>query len=343
MRSCMRSLAWVSTFGVAAFFTAGVASAQPYPHAPPPQPYYPQPYPYAPPPGYAPPAYAPPPAAPVVVPRDGGAPDVQRTPNGGVAVTSTPDGPVDVHAQTADGHVHAYGCSRVQVDPPAPGAAAPPVPAPPPCPYAAPYPYPYLVHAPPPYAYYGPRPRLFYPPQRPKYEPDPARTTSIVLSTVLFGLGTMVGGTATLVDAIGSDSCGELGRGACGGGHRVTDRAGYWVMGASVVIPAGVPRMVMGDWGIEMLLGGLRAGSFAAGTALIGHTGDASGPVMLSLAVPVAISIADLVTVPHREQMMRRRAEADAKKSFHLDGIAPTVTADASGALVPAVGALGRF
>jgi hypothetical protein len=162
-----------------------------------------------------------------------------------------------------------------------------------------------------------------------------------VLSSVVFGLGTAIGGTAVLTQALVADTCVSFGQGSCRSDH-VTSHAGYWVMGMSVVVPAGVPRMVMGDWGIEMLLGGLRAGSFAAGTALIGHA-DASGPVMLAFAVPAAISIADLVTVPHREQMMRRRRAADAKRSFILDGVAPTVTADASGSLVPALGAVGRF
>jgi hypothetical protein len=281
--------------------------------------WYPPP-PYAP---YPPPQAAPPPP-----------PNVTQGP-GSVTVTETPAGPVDVHAQTASGTVHAYACRRVDVDrrtpsPPVYPAAQPVYPAAPPCPaYYVPYPV-YSPYAAPLY-YLPPRPK-------PKYAPDPARRSAILVSSLLFGIGTVAAGGAYVTanrDARGhcalAGSCRPFGA-----------KAAMFALGAFETFPASVPRYVVGDVGMGLLFTGLRGTSFAVGSLIDFKDKSYVLPVTLAVVAPITLSIVELATTPHREQLRPRPAK-HAASSFRLQGLGPTVTADKDGNLVPAFGASGTL
>jgi hypothetical protein len=278
-------------------------------------------------------------------PNDPPPPNVAVGPQGSVVVTQTPAGPVDVHAPTPDGMVHAYGCSRVEVDPrtrtPVAPAAAPGQPTCPP--YYVPYPvYPYPVYAGPYVPYYR-----YMPPPKPRYAPDPQRSTAIALGAVAFGVGTLGAGTWYLEQKIEDDSRASWnGRYHNISAHQVnmtSERAALVTLGAAEIIPASIPRFVMGDVGMALLFTGLRAGSFAIGALPNWGKDNWAAPLTFAFAAPVALSIVDLATTPHREQMRRRAAPVSAKQKVHLDGITPTVAFDQRGNAMPALGALGRF
>ncbi|HVY48483.1 MAG TPA: hypothetical protein VHB21_21490, partial [Minicystis sp.] len=241
-----------------------------------------------------------------------------------------PNGGHDVHVTTPEGTVHAYGCQRVEIDP------RTRLPAPPQQPCASPYPYPYYMPYP---VYVMPTAPAYYYPvrQKPRYAPDPARTGAIVASSLLFGIGTAAAGLAYVAEKSHED-------GAYWDHHgdKMGERAAVVALGAAVTIPASLPRYVVGDVGIGLLFTGLRAGSFALG-AIPNWKDNYAMPVTFAFAVPVALSIIDIATTPHREQLMRKRAAADAKKSFILDGVAPTVARDERGTMMPGLGASGRF
>jgi hypothetical protein len=273
-------------------------------------------------------------------PDDPPPPNVSIGPHGSVVVTQTPAGPVDVHAPTPDGMVHAYGCSRVEVDPRtrtpvAPVAAAPGQPTCPPyyVPYPV-YPYPYPVYAGPYVPYYR-----YMPPPKPRYAPDPQRSSAIALGAVAFGVGTLGAGTWYLEQKIEDTS----GFGPHHAANLTSERAALVTLGAAEIIPASIPRFVMGDVGMALLFSGLRAGSFAIGALPNWGKDNWAAPLTFAFAAPVALSIVDLATTPHREQMIRRAAPVSAKQTVHLDGIAPTVAFDPRGNAMPAIGALGRF
>lgn len=114
-------------------------------------------------------------------------------------------------------------------------------------------------------------------------------------------------------------------------------------LGAAEILPASIPRFMMGDVGMALLFSGLRAGSFAIGALPNWGKDNWAAPLTFAFAAPVALSIIDLATTPHREQMMARQRPVSAKQKVHLDGIAPTVAFDPRGNAMPAIGALGRF
>ncbi len=286
---------------------------------------------------------APPPGAPVpVAPLPPLPPNIVTSPDGSVSVTRTPQQGVDVHAPTPAGTVHAYGCSRVDVDArtraPAPQAA--------PCPYAVayPYPYPYPYVAPPP-PYYLPPP-VYQPPliprPRPRYAPDPARKGALIASSLLFGLGTLGAGAAyvasTLPDRRAScglgDSCGDL--------PGEPSKPALYTMGGFLTLTPSIPRLVVGDVGLSLLLTGLRGGSFAAGTLIDWKDDTYMLPVTFALIVPLTIGIVDLATTPHREDLEDKKP-SDASAKPRLRGLGPTAIAGTRGELAPAVGALGTF
>jgi hypothetical protein len=198
------------------------------------------------------------------------------------------------------------------------------------------------------YPYYAPPmvPYYRYVRPKPKYAPDPARTSAIALSAVAFGVGTLGAGTWYLEQKIAND------RLTYWNGYRnvslhqtnlTSERAALVTLGAAEIIPASIPRFTMGDVGMALLFTGLRAGSFAIGALPNWGKDNWAAPLTFAFAAPVALSIIDLATTPHREQMMAKQHPVSAKQKVHLDGIAPTVAFDQRGNAMPALGALGRF
>ena len=260
-------------------------------------------------------------------------PNVVVKRRGRVVVTRTPEAAVDLEAATPAGTVRAYGCDRVEVDP---TTAAPPLP----CPYAA---------APPPAYYqaplaYVPRRFEYAPPfekRKPKWERDPGRTGALIASSLVFGLGTAGAGGAYVASITTEDGF------ACSSSYgcsREPSTPALMAMGGFMTIAPSVPRYVVGDVGMGLLFTGLRAGSFAAGTAIDWKDESHVLPVTFAFVLPVTLGIIDLATTPHREELDRDfDTDERAQAAVHLDGLGPTATVDARGALAPALGALGRF
>lgn len=251
-------------------------------------------------------------------------PNIMPNPDGTVTVTRTPEQGVDAHATTSAGTVHAYGCNRVDVDPNAQSQSPPG-----PCP---------LAQFPPP-----PPPRLMYPPVlaprkalKPKWAPDPARRNALIASSIVFGLGTILSGTAFAVSAVTSAVCND--GPWCSG----PSKPALYAMGTFVTIPASIPRFVVGDYGKAFLYTALRGGSFAAGAFVDWNDPTYLVPVTFSFIAPLTLGIIDLATTPHREQLEGRANQA-ARNDFQLLGLGPTVATDFRGQSIPAFGAMGTF
>lgn len=278
----------------------------------------------------------PPPPPTVVMPGSPAAPSAPLPPNivthpdGTVSVQRTPEEGVDVHAQTGAGAVHAYGCSRVDVDP----SARTPMPASaPPCPLARPaYPYPYAA----PSGYAAPPPPAPLP-LKPRYAPDPGRRAALIASSIVFGLGTVGAGVAYAVSTIDVGSC-QNGL-VC---RAEPSKPALYALGANLTITPSIPRFVVGDYGYALLFAALRGGSFAAGTMIDWKDKTYFLPVTLAFIAPLTLGIVDLATTPHREQLMARRAQASASP-FQLQGLGPTVAHDVRNQPMPAFGAFGTF
>jgi hypothetical protein len=295
------------------------------------------------------PAQPPPAPAPrprLVVPSGPLPPNIVTYPDGSVTVTRTPEGGVDVHAQTASGTVHAYGCSRVDLDARTATGAPPP-----PCPVTAyPYPFPYVYPYPVmPYPAYLPPPRL--PPPRPKYAPDPGRTGALIGASLVFGIGTAATGTAYAfsVAKSGETACDTWGAGGCSTRRSEPSKAALYAMGGIMTVTPSIPRYVVGDVGLGLLFTALRGGSFAAG-AFIDWKDDKSYvlPITFAFVVPLALGIVDLATTPHRETVDGSGKPAPAaaqKKPLHVElaGLGPSAIPDGRGNLAPSVSAMGRF
>lgn len=252
-------------------------------------------------------------------------PTVQPNPDGTVSVTRTPEQGVDAHATTSAGTVHAYGCNRVDVDPNA-RAQTPPGGCP-------------LAHPPP------PPPRFFYPPVKnptqavkPRWAPDPARRNALIASSITFGLGTMMSGTAYTVSLATSAMCSDRLTTWC----NEPSKPALYAMGAFLTFTPSIPRFVVGDYGKALLYTTLRGGSFAAGAFVDWNDPTYFVPFTFSFLAPLTLGIIDLATTPHREQLDGRRPQA-AANSFQLLGLGPTVTTDFRGRSVPALGAMGTF
>ncbi|MBK9258776.1 MAG: hypothetical protein IPM54_02955 [Polyangiaceae bacterium] len=263
-------------------------------------------------------------------------PNITPNPDGTVSVTRTPEAGVDVHATTSAGTVHGYGCSRVDVDPnarsnaphgPCPLAHLPPAPPPPP------------VYMPP------PPPRFMYPPlknptqaMKPRWAPDPARRNALIASSIVFGLGTMLSGTAYTVSAMTSSMCNEWSGVMCSG----PSKPALYAMGTFLTITPSIPRFVVGDYGKAILYTALRGGSFAAGAFVDWNDPTYLVPITLSFIAPLTLGIIDLATTPHREQLEAPAART-AASDFQLLGLGPTVAMDFRGQSIPAFGAIGTF
>ena len=299
---------------LASLLAHGSAAAQGY--------YYPPPPPaYAPPP---PPAYAPPPSV--------GAPsNVVTYPDGSVSVTRTPEQGVDVHAPTASGMVRAYGCDRVDVDARMRAAPAP-------CPtYYQPYPVYTPVYTP--YAY--PAPQVYLPPRpsKPPPPPDPARTGALIASSLVFGLGTMAAGTAYLAST--TDNGCALPEGCP---KSKPSKPALYALGGFLTAPPSVPRYVVGEVGVGLLLTALRGTAFALGTLVDWQDESYTVPVMLAFVTPATLGIVDLATTPRRDPAELNREHSDsASAGVRLHALGPTATVDRRGALAPALGAAGTF
>jgi hypothetical protein len=186
----------------------------------------------------------------------------------------------------------------------------------------------------------------YLPPPKPRYAPDPTRTSAIALGAVAFGVGTLGAGTWYLEQKISNEqltSWNGYRNVEHHGVNMTSERAALVTLGAAEIIPASIPRFVMGDVGIALLFTGLRAGSFALGALPNWGKDNWAAPLTFAFAAPVALSIVDLATTPHREQMMPRHHPVQAKQKVQLDGIAPTVAFSERGNAMPAIGALGRF
>jgi len=259
-------------------------------------------------------------------------PNITPNPDGSVTVTRTPEEGVEAHATTNAGTVHAYGCGRVDVDPNA-RAQTPHGP----CPLAHLPPPPPQVYMPP------PPPRLMYPPEknprqamRPRWAPDPARRNALIASSIVFGLGTMLSGTAYTVSAMTSAVCDGFSTSTwCGG----PSKPALYAMGTFLTITPSIPRFVVGDIGKGLLYTALRGGSFAAGAFVDWNDPTYLVPITFAFIAPLTLGIIDLATTPHREQLENRRAA----NGFQLLGVGPTVATDFRGRSIPAFGALGTF
>lgn len=259
-------------------------------------------------------------------------PNITPNPDGTVTVTRTPEQGVDAHATTSDGTVHAYGCNRVDVDPNArsqtPHGPCPLAHFPPPPPHG------HMPHPP---------PRLMYPPlknpsqsMKPRWAPDPSRRNALIASSIVFGLGTMLSGSAYTISLMTSSLCKD---------HVTTwcsepSNPALYAMGAFLTFTPSIPRFVVGDTGKGLLYTALRGGSFAAGALVDWNDSSYFVPITLSFIAPLAFGIVDLATTPHREQLENRRP---ANNSFQLLGVGPTVATDFRGRSIPAFGALGTF
>jgi hypothetical protein len=256
-------------------------------------------------------------------------PNITPNPDGTVSVTRTPEQGVDVHATTSAGTVHGYGCNRVDVDPNT-RSDTPHGPCP-------------LAHMPPPPPVYmpPPPPRLMYPPvknprqaMKPQWAPDPARRNALIASSIVFGLGTMLSGTAYAMSAITSSVCNSWSDTSCFG----PSKPALYAMGAFVTVTPSIPRFVVGDYGKAILYTALRGGSFAAGALIDWSDPTYLVPITLTFIAPVTLGIIDLATTPHREQL-----EAKSANGFQLLGVGPTVATDFRGQSIPALGAIGTF
>lgn len=277
----------------------------------------------------------------LVLPRGPLGPNVVTYPDGSVAVTRTAGGGVDVHAQTAAGTVHAYGCDRVELDARTATGAPPP-----PCsvmPYAYPYPlyYPYPVLAP--YTYAPPP----LPRPKPKYAPDAARTGALVASSVVFGLGTAITGGAFLVSVLkrSETTCDTWGTGACTTSRPEPNTTALYAMGGLMTFTPSLPRYVVGSVGLGLLFTALRGGSFAAGAFVDWKDKSGAVPATFAFVIPLALGIVDLATTPHREQLEGRAQPAARRKPspVELAGVGPSAIPDQAGNLAPSLAAMGRF
>lgn len=260
-------------------------------------------------------------------------PTVTPNPDGTVTVTRTPEQGVDAHATTNSGTVHAYGCNRVDVDPnartdtphgPCPLAHVPPPPPP--------------VYMPP------PPPRLMYPPvknprqaMKPRWAPDPSRRNAIIASSIVFGMGTMLSGTAYTVSVMTSSFCSDKLTTWC----TEPSKPALYALGAFLTVTPSIPRFVVGDYGKALLYTALRGGSFAAGAFVDWNDPTYLVPITFAFIAPLTLGVIDLATTPHREQLEGR--DRPAAQGFQLLGLGPTVTTDFRGRSVPAFGALGTF
>lgn len=273
--------------------------------------------------------------------------NVQVSPQGDVTVTRTPAQGVEVHAQTPAGTVHAYGCSRVYLDRSTAGQAPPCAAAAPPAPPVYPYPYPppvYYAPPPPPPAHLAP-PAYYEPmgargvdvrPRKPAHPPDPARKAALIASSLVFGIGTVAAGTSYLVSLDPATA------------HGKPSRPALVAMGAFMTVTPSVPRFVVGSVGSGLLFTGLRGASFMAGTLIDWDDKSYVLPVTLAFVAPVTLGIVDLATTPRRKLNAAPKDDDDVAEHketalFQLEGIAPTVSADHTGALIPAVSAVGTF
>ncbi len=252
-------------------------------------------------------------------------PNITPNPDGTVTVTRTPEQGVDAHATTSDGTVHAYGCDRVDVDPNA-RSQTPPGPCP-------------LAHFPPP----PPPPQFMYPPlknppqaMKPRWAPDPSRRNALIGSSIIFGLGTMLSGSAYTVSLMTSALCSDRLTTWC----NEPSKPALYAMGAFLTFTPSIPRFVVGDYGKAILYTALRGGSFAAGAFVDWNDPSYLVPITFSFIAPLTLGIIDLATTPHREQLENRSA---ASNSFQLLGLGPTVATDFRGRSIPAFGALGTF
>lgn len=278
----------------------------------------------------------------LVLPRGPLGPNVVTYPNGSVAVTRTAAGGVDVHAQTAAGTVHAYGCDRVELDARTATGAPPP-----PC-SVMPYAYPYLPHDYPypvlaPYAY--PLPTL--PRPKPKYAPDPARTGALVASSVVFGLGTAITGGAFFVSVLkrSETTCDTWGTGACTTSRPEPNTTALYAMGGIMTVTPSIPRYVVGSVGLGLLFTSLRGGSFAAGAFIDWKDKSGAVPATFAFVIPLALGIVDLATTPHREELEGRPQPAARRKPspVELAAVGPSAIPDQAGNLAPSLAAMGRF
>jgi len=261
--------------------------------------------------------------------------NITPNPDGSVTVTRTPEQGVDAHATTSSGTVHAYGCNRVDVDPNARSQTPHG-----PCPLA------HFPPPPPPHVYMPhPPPRLMYPPlknppqaMKPQWAPDPSRRNALIASSIVFGLGTMLSGTAHVVSYSASAVCGDLTFGSMTCAE--PSNAGLYTMGAFLTFTPSIPRFVVGDYGKAILYTALRGGSFAAGAFVDWNDPSYLVPITFSFIAPLTLGIIDLATTPHREQLEDRSA---VNNSFQLLGVGPTVATDFRGRSIPAFGAMGTF
>jgi hypothetical protein len=253
-------------------------------------------------------------------------PNVVTRPDGSASVTRTPDGGVDVHAQTSAGTVHAYECNRVDVDPRQKSSA----PAGP-CPYPHASPYPYARPAP----RYVPMP----PPtkSKPKWAPDPARRNALIFSSITFGLGTALTGVAYLASTAASAIC-DFGD-SC---RAEPSQGALWAMGAILTVTPSIPRFVVGDVGAGLLYTGVGAGSFAGGVLVDWEDPTYLVPFMFAFVAPLTLGIVNLATTPHREQIEARRRRA-ANGEPQIQGLGPSVASDYRGNPVPTLGLVGSF
>lgn len=273
--------------------------------------------------------------------------NVRVSPQGEVTVTRTPSQGVEVHAQTGAGTVHAYGCSRVSADPRTANAPPPSPPSPSPCaapyPYAYPSPYPPPAYYPPPQTQYAP-PAYYVPapplapdarPKKPVYPPDPARKAALIASSLVFGIGTAAAGTAYLV---------SLAPGVANMGRHSPSKPALVAMGAFMTVTPSVPRYVVGKVGLGLVFTAIRGASFTAGTLIDWDDKSYVLPATLAFVVPLTLGIVDLATTPRRDiKKPEPEDEPTESASFRLHGIAPTVAVDHTGAMVPAISAVGSF
>lgn len=291
----------------------------------------------------APPAPPLPPAPPALPPN------IHVAPDGSVDVHRTPDQGVDVHAQTEAGTVHAYSCSRVQLDPKTANGGTAVVQ---PCPQAAPSPYPYGYYPYPPPAYYAlpayyyPAPVYAPPPRRSRYAPDAARTGALIASSLAFGLGTAAAGGAYAASTM-APACSDLytygsDYDSC---QAHPSKAALWTMGAFMTVTPSIPRYVMGDVGMGVLFTALRGGSFAVGALPDWKDSTYVLPVTFAFIIPVTLGIVDLATTPHREQMEKREREAAARDAnkVKLKSFGPTFAKDDRGDTIKSLAAGGTF
>jgi hypothetical protein len=148
--------------------------------------------------------------------------------------------------------------------------------------------------------------------------PDRFRTAMVATSWSLVGLNATVAPLAVLAEGLGRIDCRN-----CSGDTRAP-----WLSTLPMVFTPSLPRWAVGDVKGALLFTGLRGASWGAAALLVSSSkrGDPLPVVLTAYALPLALSVVDLVTAPHREDLAPPQGPS-------LRGVAPSPLVDGKAGL----------